>query len=172
MKKTGDYSIQFTGLKLGNHQFRFELGETFFEHFEFSEINKSKVEIEVDLQKKNNMLVLDFRIDGKAEVLCDRCQEDVEIELSHEDRLFVKFGDQTSDTDGEILVLGPQEFEVDLTQFLYEFSHLALPAKRVHKTMNACNEDIIQILDEMMEIEEEKKTDPRWDALKRLADPE
>jgi len=172
LRKIGDYSIQFTGLKLGNHQFEFILDEKFFEHFEYSEISKSKIEFLINLEKKNNMLVLDFVVHGKAEVLCDRCQENVEIDLGHEDRLFVKFGEQTSTTEGEILILGPQEFDVDLSQYLYEFSHLALPAKRAHKTMNACNEDIIHILDEMMEIEEEKKTDPRWDALKRLADPE
>lgn len=172
LKKTGDYSVQFTGLKLGIHEFTFELNETFFEHFEYSEISKSQIEILVSLKKQNNLIVLDFEIRGTAEVLCDRCQENVEIDLSHEDRLFVKFGEQTSSAEGEFLVLGPNEFEIDFTQYLYEYSHLALPAKRVHKTMNACNKDVIQILEEMRVIDDEKKTDPRWDALKRLEDPE
>lgn len=172
MRTKGDYSVQFTGLKEGMHELRFELSEKFFEHFEYSEISKCEVIVDINLEKQSTMLIFDFVVQGKAEVLCDRCQEDVSIDLEHEDRLFVKFGEQTSTTENEILVLGPQEFEVDLSQYLYEFSHLALPAKRIHKTMGACNKDVIQILEEMMEHEEEKKSDPRWDALKRLADRE
>jgi uncharacterized protein len=172
LKKTSDHSIPYTGLKLGIHEFEFKLSEKFFEGFEYSEISGSEILVKVILDKKNTMIILDFIIGGKAETLCDRCQEKLEIELDHEDRVFVKFGEQTSATDGEILVLGPQEFEIELSQFLYEFSHLAMPAKRVHSTMNACNEDIIQILDEMADFEEEKETDSRWDALKRLTDSE
>lgn len=172
LRKTNDHSIQYTGLKLGIHEFKFELSEKFFEGFEYSEISGSEIQVEVILEKKNTMIILDFIVNGKAESLCDRCQEKVEIELTHKDRVFVKFGEQTSATDGDILVLGPQEFEIELSQFLYEFSHLAMPAKRVHSTMNACNKDIIQILDEMADFEEEKETDSRWDALKRLTDSE
>lgn len=174
MESNVEYIIPFTGLKVGIHEFEFDLDGVFFEHFDYSEIGKCAINIKVSLDRKEHMMVFEFDISGKAEVLCDRCQEEVEIELAHVDQLVVKFGDQTSDFEEEIIILGPHEHQFDLTQFLFEFCHLALPPRRVHDTMEECNQDVIEVLNGMSleEDDNDNEIDPRWAALKNIADNE
>ena len=40
MKPNKDFDIEFVGLKLGNHDFNYEIDETFFEDFNFTQIIK------------------------------------------------------------------------------------------------------------------------------------
>ena len=165
------YKIKFTGLKLGVHSFRFQLENLFFESYEFSEITDASIIAEVELEKMNNMMVLKFHLKGMVNSLCDRCQDPLKINLNFDDKLIVKFGEETNDTDDEVLILGPSEYELDLSQYLYEYAHLSLPAKKVHKNTKDCNQEILDqfyyIPDDEKE-EKEENTDPRWDQLKKL----
>ena len=167
MNLANDYTIPFTGLKIGKHAYEFQLGKTFFEQFEYSEISECDIFIDIILEKQSNMLILDFEFEGVIETICDRCQESVEIELEGKFRLIVKFSDFTDVTDDEILVLGPNEVDVDLKQYFYEYSHLSLPHKRVHDSLEECNEDVISIL-QSLKPDSEDDIDPRWGALKDL----
>ncbi|MFT5183599.1 MAG: uncharacterized metal-binding protein YceD (DUF177 family) [Flavobacteriales bacterium] len=167
MKLTNDYTIPFTGLTIGKHAFEFQLGKAFFEQFEYSEISEGDVFIDVILEKQSSMMILDFEFEGVIETICDRCQESVEIELEGEFRLIVKFGDYTDTNNDEILILGPNEVEVDFTQYFYEYSHLALPSKRVHDSLEECNQDVIAIL-KNLKSESGDDVDPRWGALKDI----
>ncbi|NNE55016.1 MAG: DUF177 domain-containing protein [Flavobacteriales bacterium] len=164
------YKIPFAGLKVGIHSYDFEVDQSFFEHFDYSDIGESAIQIHVDLDRREHMMVFNVVIEGKAKVLCDRCQEEVEISLELEEQLIVKFGDHTSGFDEEIVILGPHEHIFDLTHFFFEFCHLALPPKRVHADIRECNEDVIKVLEEMTFADEQDDTDPRWDALRGLVD--
>lgn len=46
--------------------------------------------------------------------------------------LVVKFSDEVSDYDGEVMWLSPSAGSVDLTQYVYESILLSLPYQRVH----------------------------------------
>jgi len=164
---SNEYTIPFAGLKLGKHKFTFEIGASFFEHFDNSEIHNCSLLVETDLDRQNNALVFDFDIKGTVDTLCDRCQDPMILELDYQDRLLVRFGDATSSFEEEIITLGPQEFEIDLSHFIYEFCHLAIPSRHVHQSSEECNQDIIRFLNEMPE-DENTDTDPRWDSLKNL----
>ena len=43
MKQLKDFTIQFVGLKNGEHQFEYKVDKTFFEVFEYDELNNVDV---------------------------------------------------------------------------------------------------------------------------------
>ena len=69
----------------------------------------------------------------------------------------------------EIVVIPEHDYEIDLSQYLYEYINLILPYRKVHgedeNGNSLCNPDIIKKIEEHTE---EEATDPRWDALKKL----
>jgi uncharacterized protein len=70
-----------------------------------------------------------------------------------------------------MLTIPADEYELDISHYIYEFVHLALPLKRTHpldkKGNSTCDPVMLQKLSEHV-IDIEKKADPRWDELKKL----
>jgi len=54
MDNLKEYLIQFVGLKIGKHQFDYQIDNSFFEHFEFDEYNASNIKVDVLLDKKKH----------------------------------------------------------------------------------------------------------------------
>lgn len=160
-----EYRVPFTGLKDGHHAFVFYIGDQFFEAFEYSEVNGADIQVHTELEKSANMLVFNTVLKGSVAVDCDRCTELIRQEVDGEFRLVVKFGLETGSTDEDVLVLGPQEYQVDLSHYFYEYAHLSLPARRVHPDMSQCNQDVLKKLDEMRV---ENDSGSHWIALKNM----
>jgi uncharacterized metal-binding protein YceD (DUF177 family) len=115
------------------------------------------------------MMVLKFEVYGNVETVCARCGEPMEIAIEHEDRLIVKFAESTGSSEDDILEIGPSEHLLDLSQYLYEYAHLALPGRSVHEDEEDCNPDALDLLDDLsVDDDPDEPTDPRWDALKDL----
>jgi len=165
VKGLKEYRIPYLGLKLAKHHYQFELTASFFDKFEFSEIHDCNLKCEVELEKQSTMLIFTTRVFGSVETLCDHCGDALQINIETEQKLIVKFGDHTGDTDEDILVLGPQEHEVDLSQFLYEYAHLALPVRHVHDSEADCNQESLKQL-EKYKVDLASST--QWAALKNL----
>jgi uncharacterized protein len=167
----GQFVIPFGGLKQGNHQYPFEIDESFFDHFEYGEIKKGTLSVGLDLEKEGNLLVLNFNFRGQVEIPCDRCGELFSLAISGNDRLIVKSGSGYYEEDEMIQVIPEGESQIDVSPFIYEFIHLLLPIRRVHPDdMNGestCNPEILKKLDP-----EQKSSmpDPRWEALNKLRD--
>ncbi|MDZ4823773.1 MAG: DUF177 domain-containing protein [Flavobacteriales bacterium] len=160
-----EYRIPFLGLKLGKHNYSFPLTDSFFKAFEYSEIEQANLKVELELEKKASMLVLDFVLGGTVNVMCDRCGDELQQPVEDKQRLIVKMGDTTGSTDDDVLMLGPAEHEVDVSQYLYEYAHLALPAKRVHATLALCNQGVIT---EFEKYKVETDNDSKWEEIKDL----
>ena len=56
MNKRKEFIIPFVGLKLGKHQFEYQINNSVFEIFDFSEFEKSNIKVNVVLEKKANLL--------------------------------------------------------------------------------------------------------------------
>lgn len=160
-----EFRIPYVGLKPGKYRYDYTLGEEFFEAFDYSEIHKSNIHVVVDLEKQSSHILLHFGIDGKVEVSCDRCGDPIEQQISSSEQLVVKFGEETLGDDGEVLVLGPGEHEIDLTQYLYEYAHLALPARHIHSDIKSCNQDVIREFEKLVV---QENSSEKWAALKNL----
>jgi len=163
------FVIPFGGLKPGTHQYSFEIDDLFFEKFEHSEIKKGKVTVEITIEREEKMLILNFNINGKVEVPCDRCYETFLLPFGGRERLIVKFGESFHEEDEEVLIIPTGETQIDVSPFIYEFVHLLIPVRRVHPEdengISLCDPDIIKRIDER---EESSGPDPRWEVLKKL----
>ncbi len=170
------FKIAFVGLSNGKHTFSFEIDNAFFSCFETSEIAQGHVTVDLVMDKKSDMLVLDFVFGGEVELSCDRCLELYQQPIDDKKRLFIKFGDQYEEQTEDIVIIPATESHMDISQFIYEFIHLGLPLRHVHADMpdgkEGCDPGIIEQLNAYMKgnnfSRDEVRDDPRWDALKKL----
>jgi len=168
----GLYSIPLAGLKEARYTYEFSLGDDFFEAFEGSELKRGELTADVVLQKCSAHYELDININGQVGVICDRCLEEFFMPLSVAGRLIVRQGRVWDDSDPDMVTISPEEHELDLSQFFYEYIHLALPIKRIHPDDSdghtTCDPEMIRKLQEHT-AHGEKEHDPRWDELERLS---
>ena len=165
MNTLKEYRIPYLGLKAGNHRYEFHLTDEFFDQFEFSEIQGSDLQVEVDLEKQSTMIVIQTHLGGEVQSECDHCGDALKLTIQHQHTLVVKFGDETSESDDDILVLGPNEHEIDLAQYFYEYAHLALPARKVHALETDCNQ---ASLAQLAKYKVDQTANTQWADLKNM----
>ncbi len=176
MDKLKDYSIAFKGLKEGKHHFHYNLNQSFFEEIEESVIEKGEFEVDVTLIKRSQMLQLDFEIAGNVEAVCDNCLGQLELPISYEGTLYVKFGIMYDEPSDEIIILPHEENELNIAQLIYEYIVVSMPLRSVHEDPEACDPDMISKLEEFssahhdQDNDKDEVIDPRWEALKKLKD--
>lgn len=175
MKDLKAYTIPFVGLKIGSHQFDYQIDNTFFEHFEYDEFHKANVKVDLELEKKSTLLDLHFQFNGTVNVNCDLTNEPYDQPISGNFDLVVKFGQEYNDEEEDLLILPHGSYEVDVAQCIYESIVLAVPAKRVHPGVadGTLKSEALDKLEELSlnnqaEQSDEDQTDPRWDDLKKL----
>lgn len=160
-KDSSAFVIHFVGLKLGTHEYDFEVDKTFFEDINYSLIEDGKVQAHLSLQKKETMMIGEYTINGTVFTNCDRCNDPVELPIQGTYRVVYKFGDETSD-DESLIILHPEAFELDVAAQLYEFMCVSLPARILHKT-GECNEEMMALYDSYIVNPGEEEDDDDWD---------
>jgi uncharacterized metal-binding protein YceD (DUF177 family) len=179
MSNTKEYLIPFIGLKIGKHHFEYQINNTFFDNFDFHEYNHSEIKVKVVLDKKSNLLELDFKHKGTVNVPCDMTNEEFDLPIKGKMKLIVRFGDVFNNDNEELLILPHGEYQIDVAQYIYEMIVLSVPLKRIHPGVKdgSLNTEALTKLKELTvkELKEENKkeqkeenTDPRWDKLKQL----
>ncbi|MDH6602104.1 uncharacterized metal-binding protein YceD (DUF177 family) [Myroides gitamensis] len=180
------YSISFIGLKNGEHTFEYQIGSDFFKNYDYDDFNRIEANISVLLNKKATLLEVNFKAKGVVNVPCDVTNEDFDLPIENEFNLVVKFGEEFNDDHDEILILPMNEYEINLSQYIYELLVLSIPVKRVSPEAaedEDFDEEEFDFLfrdededNEMEESQEEETTsdsdqadiDPRWEKLKKL----
>ena len=174
MKALKDYIIPFVGLKIGKHQFEYNVEQTFFEHFEYEDFNNVKILVHVELEKKSTLLELHFKISGWVNVNCDLTNEPYNQTIENEFDLVVKFGDEFNDEHIDILIVPHGTYEINVQQYIYELTILAVPIKRIHPGVEdgTLDSEILKKLEDLspskLKEEKDKDIDPRWNTLKKL----
>jgi len=178
MKELREFTIPFVGLKLGEHQFDFNIGKQFFEYFEYDEFNDADIKLVVTLTKKVTLLEFALSFDGFVNVNCDVTNEPYNQNIMGEYHLVVNFGDSFNNENEDLLIIPHGSSEVNIQQYVYESIVLAMPARRIHPGIEdgTLKSDILIKLEELSlkqentnnSSEEDEATDPRWDLLKKL----
>jgi uncharacterized metal-binding protein YceD (DUF177 family) len=174
MKVTNEFLIPFVGLKLGKHQFEYQINKKFFDHFEYDEFENANIKVNVVLEKKSTMLELNFKHKGTINVPCDLTSEDFDLPVKGSLKLIVRFGEEYNDDNEELLILPFAEFQIDVAQFIYEMIVLSIPLRKVHPGVKdgSLQSEALTKLNEINVKEHEEvkqeQTDPRWDTLKKL----
>ncbi len=170
-----EFQIPYVGLTLGEHEYSFNIRKKFFSCFENSEIATGDMKCRLVLEKKSDMLVLNFFVSGYVDLQCDRCLGDYPQEVKLDNRLIIKFGGEYVEQTDEIIIIPDTQQEINVSQYVFEFIHLALPAKKIHPggvgdRMN-CDEDMLRKLEDHSHggnQDNNKGHDSRWDDLKNI----
>lgn len=167
------YIVQFGGLSVGLHDFEFEVNDAFFKSIENSDIQKAHLLVDATLTKQNNLLQMQFHIEGTVGVDCDRCLKSFDYPVEADEHLVIKHGNPDESTD-EILVIPEGQDEFDVSQYLYEYAILAIPARRVPCELDEerfiCDAETLNKLDNMVVDSEKEETpnNPMWEQLNKI----
>ena len=166
-----DFIIPIIGLKLGEHSYQFNVDRQFFKEFDNTDLQEGCLQVDLILKKRSNHMELMFRAKGSVNCLCDRCGADLKLPLDHQEMRIVKFSQENFDNTDDVLVIGPEDHEINVSHIVYETIFLGLPIRKFHnQEMNGqiCDEEVIERLKEYQEKEETNSVDDRWSALKKL----
>jgi uncharacterized metal-binding protein YceD (DUF177 family) len=174
LKSLQQYRIPFTGLKPGRHHFGFEVNDRFFSEFEYSLVKNGELKVELEMDKQETMLILNFHIKGNIFLTCDLCLSGFPLGIDIAERQIAKFSndaDLEDDTE-EIIVLSKNEHEIDVSTLIYEYINLAVPY--IHRCEDEgntewCDNEMIEKLRSLaVQKEKDQLADPRWEALKKI----
>jgi uncharacterized metal-binding protein YceD (DUF177 family) len=144
------FSIPFKGLKNGDHRFQFEIGDDFFKHYENDVITNGQFNVWLDFEKKDNMSIMQFSIEGISAMNCDRCMEIIQLPIQGKYDLLLKFGDE-EDSNEEVMYVDPDISILPLGQLMYEFILLSIPITKVYNCQEdnprPCNDEILDKLE-------------------------
>lgn len=162
------FVIPFSGLKTGIHLFEFQVDDSFFELFEYPEVKGGNVTVKVSMDKHENMLVLDFSLEGTVLVECDRCLGLFYMPVNGRERLVARFGDADEEVSEELVTINESGSKMVLDKYIFEYISLLVPMKHTHPNdengLSLCDPEVMKLL----ETHQSNETDPRWDALKNL----
>ena len=177
MKSLRTFDIHVFKLSVGKHDYQFKIDEKFFESFENGIVTKGKLICDIQLDKSETMIQMNFRINGQAELTCDRSLELFDHPLSFERKVIFKFGEEEKELSDEMMVIPRDTPLINVASLIFEFIHLEIPMKKLHPrfetTEGADDEGFLVYSSETEENESKpnessEPTDPRWEALKKL----
>lgn len=190
MGKFDLYKVELKNLSPGVLEYEYFLENKFFVDIDGDEVQKGKVKVNLTVKRTSMVFDMNFQLEGIVYVPCDRCLDDMELPVSTQNKLVVKFGKEYAEESEEIVIIPEEEGEINLAWFIYEFIALAIPMKHIHAP-GKCNKAMSSKLkkhtarraDDEDEFDEEAAddivvdddaadmpSDPRWDALKGLVE--
>ncbi len=150
--KSNNFIIPLNGLHTGKTYINWHVGKEFFVEFGNSDIIDADIKVSITIDKSGTYLGIDCSIVGTVVVSCDRCLEELSIPVDTVALLSIKYGSESTDTDNnaenegrEVLYLSEDEAEMNMEQVIYDYSLLALPMHKVHKSGD-CNPVVLKYL--------------------------
>jgi uncharacterized metal-binding protein YceD (DUF177 family) len=138
------YNIPFIGLKVGKHLFEYEVNDSFFDDLEYSLIQKGKVHVRLELEKKETMMIATFWAEGTVETECDRCTGPLELKIKGDYRLIYAFGHGESE-DETLMMIDPDEYQINVKDPIYELITLSVPNRKIHPE-GQCDEEMWKLV--------------------------
>lgn len=179
------YKVELKNMREDSAKYEYTLDNQFFADIDAPEIQKGKLKVDLSVKKSLGVYVLNFHTEGMVIVPCDRCLDDMELEVETDDSLKVKLGLTFSEED-DIVVVPEEDGYINVAWFIYEFIALSLPMKHVHAP-GKCNKGMMGALSKHLRtsddedrledgyVEEDesldddnREIDPRWTELKKI----
>jgi uncharacterized metal-binding protein YceD (DUF177 family) len=177
MSHRREYEIAFVGLKPGEHHFSYEITDKFFEPYQQQDFSNMNAVIRLRLEKHNSFMMLKFDVDGKTEVICDRCGNNLPFQLWEEFNIVVKMAEDPDtmneqEVDPDVYYISKGESHLDVSDWLYEFINLSIPMQKMCKEEDMggpyCNTEVLEKLKRMEE--ETKSSSTVWKGLDQFKD--
>ncbi len=181
MSRRREFEIAFVGLKPGIHEYNYVIDDKFFEVFQQQDFRHCKANVKLLLDKKTSFMLLKFEIGGTLEVTCDRCNNNLPLELWDEFNITVKMVEEPElmngqEDDPDIYYISRNESHIDTANWIYEFINLSLPMQKTcgYEKMDGpyCNAAARDLLKKLEAEENEMKENPIWKGLEKFKDLE
>ncbi len=175
MSNRREFEIAFVGLKPGVHVFEYHIDDRFFEDFQEQDFRDCNAQVKVILEKSSSsFMMLKFEMGGTVDVTCDRCNNNLPLQLFDEFAVTVKMVDEPEEMndqeeDPDVYYISRGESHLDIKNWIYEFINLSIPMQKTCEYENMdgpyCNPAARELLNGMR-ADEEAKENPIWKDLK------
>ncbi len=179
MSHRRDYEIAFVGLKPGDHQFVYQIDDRFFEEYQQQDFTNCNTTVKLTIDKKNGFLLCRFDIDGKVELLCDRCGNNLLLQLWDEFNIVIKMVDDPEamneqEEDPDVYYISKGESHLNVADWIYEFINLSIPMQRKcgedESGKSKCNPVVLEKLKKMEEDTQTSQSSVVWKGLDQFKD--
>ena len=123
------FIVKLNGLASGRTVFNWKADVKFFEQFDNTDILAADLDVTAKVVNHGATVDVECGVEGKVTVPCDRCLDDLELDV------------ETSFSE----VYTPEDSSLDLSQDIYDYVCTALPLQRVHPE-GECNPVTIKFL--------------------------
>ena len=132
--KGQEYIIDYKTLESGTYEFDYHIDKNFFAMFDEPMAQDGNANVHATMRVSSARLSIRLDISGTLQVECDRCLEPFDMPIDASYDLVVKYGDKTTPLDeaDDVITIGEDDDFLDLSQHIYEYVVLSLPARRVH----------------------------------------
>lgn len=169
------FNLTFVKLPNGEHQFTYEVNDTFFEYFGNQEIRGASVTFFALITKSDSMLVIDLKGEGSLISTCDRCLNSVNFNVKPDFKVIAHMNSSevetvsNDDINLQLIYLRSSDFELNLASSIYESFLPCIPMVKSCETLEnkSCDDSVTRIINQNRDNLEES-VDPRWEKLKQL----
>lgn len=174
-----EYEIAFVGLTPGEHVFTYEINDKFFEDFQQQDFTNAHAVVKLTIDKKSGFMLLRFDVDGRVDLICDRCGNNLQMQLWDEFKLVVKIVDDPAvmndqEEDPDVYYISKGESHLHIADWIYEFINLSIPMQRMCKEDEMggpqCNLEVLEKLKTMEEQARSAETSGLWKGLDQFKD--
>jgi uncharacterized metal-binding protein YceD (DUF177 family) len=178
MNSRRTYDIAFVGLKPGIHEFEYEINDRFFVEYQEQDFRNVTANVKLALDKKNGFMLLRFEVGGKLEVTCDRCGNNLPLELWDEFNIVVKMVEDPElmneqEEDPDVYYISKGESHLRVADWIYEFINLSIPMQRMCTEEEIggphCNKEVLAML-KKLDARDQSAVNPVWKGLEKFKD--
>ncbi len=172
-----EYKIAFVGLTPGIHDFEYEIDDKFFEGYEAQDLKACKAKVNLLLEKNTGFMMLNFSVGGNVVGSCDRCGNDLNVDLWDEFKLIVKMVENpekmnSEEEDPDVFYISRTESHLELKDWLYEFVTLSVPNQKMCATddqgNSKCNQEVLQMLEQLKVDDSASNANNIWKGLDKF----
>jgi uncharacterized metal-binding protein YceD (DUF177 family) len=181
MSHRREFEIAFVGLKPGTHVYEYRIEDKFFTSYGEQDFKNCIANVKLSLEKNNNFMQLRFDIDGSLESICDRCGNQLPMQLWDEFNIIVKMVDDPEimneqEEDPDVYYISRGESHLYLSDWIYEFINLSIPLQKTCKESEMggplCNKEVLEKLRKMEEEAQKDNHNTVWKGLEKFKDLE
>ena len=178
MNSKREFEIPFVGLKPGIHSYEYHITDQFFEAYQPQDFTECDANVKLSLDKKTGFLLLKWEVGGTVKVVCDRCGNNLPLELWDEFNIVVKLVEDpdlmnSTEEDPDVYYISKGESHLHLQDWIYEFINLSIPMQKMCKLEDiggpSCNKEVLEMLKRMNE-SNDKAGNPIWKGLEKFKD--
>ena len=162
------FQVNIPSLKIGQHQFQYEITDEFFAQFEEGLVDRGNGGVKLDLKLSETMMILGFNLDLEVELICDRSLDTFRFPIKKKEELIVKFGETNEELSEDLVVIADNVQLFDVAPYIQEYIGLSIPMKKLHPRYDGQDTPPLIYQSEADEEGSGEVIDPRWEALKKL----